>query len=31
MSSSLLINIICNADLPITLRQDVQLLLNQLA
>jgi hypothetical protein len=26
-----LINIICNADLPITLRQDAQLLLNQLA
>jgi hypothetical protein len=25
-----LINIICNADLPITLRQDAQLLLNQL-
>ena len=25
-----LINIICNADLPITLRQDVQMLLNQL-
>jgi hypothetical protein len=25
-----LINIICNADLPITLRQDAQMLLNQL-
>jgi hypothetical protein len=25
-----LINIICNADLPVTLRQDAQMLLNQL-
>jgi len=31
MCSALLINIICNADLPIALRKDAQLLLNQLA
>jgi len=31
MYNALLINIICNADLPIALRQDAQLLLNQLA